>query len=900
MKAQQAVQRGGTAQGESVEASAQRGITAGSRGEAIEEGPQIEACAADDDGKALPGAEIGKDLPGELGVRTGGELLVESKDVQQIVRNAAAARGGKFGRADVEPAIDLNGIAVQYFTMECCGDGEGEFALPCPGRSEHGDERPRSEIQISRQRHFPVLSSVCRNRGMSQGILSFESYTRVEQLEPSFPTPHRSGRMPYPHFKSLRATSIWIAVAAVLAVPGLGGAQTPEQKSPNTVPALPAPSKQANSPKATAYSHFALGHLYEELAGVYGNRSDYVNKAIENYRLAMKEDPTATFLVEDIADLYRAAGRIREAVEEAQNELKENPDDLNARRVLARIYTQEIGDAQANHIDEGMVRRAIEQYKIVTDKDPKDVESLVWLGRLERIAENSVDAEAAFRKVLAMDPDNEDAITGLASVYSDRGDARTASGLLEKLTKKNPSARAYSILAGDYESMHEYSLAADAYKKALELDPARIELKAALAQDEAVAGRYDEALKTYQEIAEANPQDAQPYLGMAQIYREQRNFTLAHQMVDKAKELDPDDLDIRYSEVGLLEAEGKNPEAIAKLKELLSATAHRGTGEADRNVRAKMLEQLGLLYRENEQYDQAIDTFRQLGALSPDLGARAEAQIIDTYRLARDYTKAQQESDEASKKYPNDRIVEEVRAQLLADEGKTDQAIVELKKLLDGKNDRETYVAMAEVYERGKNFGEMATVLEQAEKLSQTKEDRVSVLFLRGAMYERQKRYDLAEKTFRQVIDLDPGSAEAMNYLGYMLADQNVRLQEAQDLIKRAVNLDPNNYAYLDSLGWVYYRLNRLDDAVQQLTRSLQLKSTDPTIHDHLGDVYFKQGKIKDAMAQWQSSLKEWNASSPADIEPEEVAKVQKKLDSARVRLAQEQGPKNGDQPAKP
>jgi len=735
---------------------------------------------------------------------------------------------------------------------------------------------------------------------MSRGIRYFESYTGCEQLNSSYPTPHRSGRMPHLHFKSLRLTCLWFAAWAVLPAASLSAAQTPEPKSPNTVPPLSSPAKQASSPKAAAYYHFALGHLYEELAGVYGNRSDYVNKAIDNYRLAMKEDPTATFLVEDIADLYRAAGRIREAVEEAQDALKANPDDLNSRRVLARIYTQEIGDAQANHIDEGMVRRAIEQYKIVTEKDPKDIDSLVWLGRLERIAENSVDAEAAFKKVLAMDPENEDAITGLASVYSDRGDARTASGLLEKLTKKNPSARAYSILASDYESMHEYSLAADAYKKAIELDPSRVELKAALAQDEAAAGRYDDALKTYQEMADANPQDAQPYLGMAQIYREQKNFAQAHQMIDKAKELDPDDVDIRYSEVGLLEAEGKDQEAIAKLKELLDLTAHRGNGDAERNVRAKMLEQLGLLYREAQEYDLAIDTFRQLAEANPDLAGRSEAQIIDTYRLAKDYAKAQQESDAAAKKFPNDRILDEVRAQLFADEGKTDLAIAELKKLLDGKNDRETYVAMAEVYQKGKNFSEMAKVLDAAEKLSQTKEDKVNVLFLRGAMYERQKQYDLAEKTFRQVIDLDPTSAEAMNYLGYMLADQNVRLQEAQDLIKRAVNLEPNNYAYLDSLGWVYYRLNRLDEAVQQLTRSLQIMSKDPTIHDHLGDVYFKQGKLKDAIAQWQSSLKEWSASSPADLEPDEVAKVQKKLDSARVRLAEEQDPKNTDQRVKP
>ena len=704
--------------------------------------------------------------------------------------------------------------------------------------------------------------------------------------------------MSYPHFTSLRvscALALALPVLTLLPAATLMAAQTPAEKG-KSGPAAPAPIKQANSLKASAYYHFSLGHLYEELAGTYGNRGDYVNKAIENYRLAIKEDPSASFLVEDIAELYRVSGRIREAVEEAQDALKANPNDLNARRVLAHIYTQEIGDAQAGHIDEGMVHRAVEQYKLITDKDPKDVESLVMLGRLQRVLNDSVDAEAAFKKVLVIDPDNEDAVTGLASVYSDRGDARSASALLEKLTKKNPSPRAYLSLANNYETMHEYSLAADAYKKAIELDSTHTEWAAALAQDQALAGHFDDALKTYQGVADANPQDAQPYLGMAQIYLEQKKFADAHKMIDKAKSLDPDNIEVRYNEVLLLENEGKTPDAIAALKGVLDATARRNYDPQQRNVRARMLEKLGLLYRANEQYDLAVDAFRQIATLDPDLAARAEAQIVDTYRLAKDLTRAQQESDAAAKKYPNDRALTQVRAQLLADQGKPDLAIAELKKLLDGKNDRETYLAMADVYQKAKNYSEMANVLDQAEKLSQTKEDKANIFFMRGAMYEREKKYDLAEKTFRQALDdespNDPMYASTLNYLGYMLADQNTRLQEAQDLIQKALNLEPNNYAFLDSLGWVYYKLNRLDDAEQQLTRSLQLSSKDPTIHDHLGDVYFKQGKIKEAIAQWQSSLKEWNTSSPAELEPEEVAKVQKKLDSARVRLAKEQTPK--------
>ncbi|MBV8569758.1 MAG: tetratricopeptide repeat protein, partial [Acidobacteriaceae bacterium] len=261
------------------------------------------------------------------------------------------------------------------------------------------------------------------------------------------------------------------------------------------------------------------------------------------------------------------------------------------------------------------------------------------------------------------------------------------------------------------------------------------------------------------------------------------------------------------------------------------------------------------------------------------------------YRLGKDYTKAQQESDAALAKYPNDNTVHEIRASLLADQGKTDAAIAELKKLLGGKNDLEVYLAMADVYQKAREYSQMASTLDAAEKLATSKEDKTQILFLRGAMYEREKNYELAEKTFRQVIDADPANASALNYLGYMLADQNIRLQEAHDLIKKAVSLQPNNYAFLDSLGWVYFRLDRLDDAEQQLSRSLQLWPKDPTIHDHLGDVYFKEGKIREAIAQWQSSLAEWHTSAPADVEPDEVAKVQKKLDGARVRLAREQGP---------
>jgi tetratricopeptide (TPR) repeat protein len=158
---------------------------------------------------------------------------------------------------------------------------------------------------------------------------------------------------------------------------------------------------------------------------------------------------------------------------------------------------------------------------------------------------------------------------------------------------------------------------------------------------------------------------------------------------------------------------------------------------------------------------------------------------------------------------------------------------------------------------------------------------------MRGAMFEREKNYDAAEKAFRSVLMADPDNAGAMNYLGYMYADRNIRLEEAQQLISKALDLDPDNGAYEDSLGWVLYRLNRLDQAVEQLRLAVDKVGSDPTVHDHLGDVYFKQGKIREAIQQWEASVSEWKIAAPSDQDPVELARVTRKLEGARVRVAE-------------
>jgi tetratricopeptide (TPR) repeat protein len=161
---------------------------------------------------------------------------------------------------------------------------------------------------------------------------------------------------------------------------------------------------------------------------------------------------------------------------------------------------------------------------------------------------------------------------------------------------------------------------------------------------------------------------------------------------------------------------------------------------------------------------------------------------------------------------------------------------------------------------------------------------------MRGAMLERQKKFEPAETEFRKVIALNPSNASALNYLGYMFADRNIKLDEANRMIQHALELEPGNGAYLDSLGWVYYRLGKLEQAEGLFVQALEKIGTDPTVHDHLGDVYFKLGKTKDAINQWQAALKEYRSGSQQDADPEEPARITRKLENAKVKLAKETG----------
>jgi tetratricopeptide (TPR) repeat protein len=671
-------------------------------------------------------------------------------------------------------------------------------------------------------------------------------------------------------------------------------AQTPEQTSPPAGDQSAAATAPKQPSQAEAYYHYALAHMYEEMVSMYG-RSDYANKAIDEYRLAIDNDPDSDYLNAALAELYARTGRIRDAVLEAQDILKRDGNNLEAHRLLGRIYLRSLGDMQAGTQSQEVLKLAIEQYEQLVKLDPTSVEDHLLLGRLYRLNNELLKSEAEFKTAVKIQPDSEEAVTTLAYLYNEEGDSSHALQVLNSIPESARTAKVYSALGFTYEQQKQYKEAIDSYRRATELDRDNLDSVRGLAQNLLNDGQTEAALEQYKVIADADPSDAQTYMRMAEIDRRDGKFDQALEALKKANAVVPDSLEVQYNIAVIDEAQGRYDDSIAILNQLLQKTEHTDGQYSipEKNNRAVFVERLGTVYREANKPAQAVETFRKMIELGDENATRGYEQIIETYRDNRQWQAATDVALEAAKKFPDDRELQMTAASQQADMGDADAAIARVKTMLKGTpEDRTVYLALAQMNSRVKNWKDAEADINKALDLSTKQEDRDYVLFVQGSIYERQKKYDLAEEVFRKVIADDPKNAQALNYLGYMLADRGTRVEEALGYIRRAVALDPQNGAYIDSLGWAYFRLGNYDLAEENLRRASERIGNDPTVHEHLGELYQKTGRLKLAAANFERALEEWNKTIPAEVDTDDVAKVQKELETTRVKLARQTGAK--------
>jgi tetratricopeptide (TPR) repeat protein len=690
--------------------------------------------------------------------------------------------------------------------------------------------------------------------------------------------------------------TLLLAVAAVGQQKSTSPTTNSGTQTGTSAPSANADASQKTAPgkpdRSAAYYHYSMAHIYEELVSVYG-RSDLATKAIDEYRLAIQNDPSSEFLNAGLAELYAKTGRMRDAVTEAQDILKRDPNNLQAHELLGRIYLRSLGDMQNGSQSQTMLKLAIEQYQQIVKIEPNNKDNHLLLGRLYRLNNEMLKAENEFKTAMRLDPSSEEAVTSLAYLYNEEGDAKRAIQALNSVADNDRSDKLYSALGYTYEEQKDYPNAIAAYRKAVELNKDNLDAVRGLAQNLMNAGQYEAALDQYRAITEANPEDAQTYLRMAEIYRRVGKFDMALDSLKKAEGLVQDSLEVPYNKAVILEAQGNFAGAAEILRDLIQKTEKPDGNytSSERNNRAVFLERLGSVYREMNNTPGAVETFRKMLALGDDNAVRAYQQLIDTYRDAKQWPQATAVAKEAVAKLPNNRDLRLVLDSQLADQGEPDKALADVRTLLKGTaDDREIYIALAQMYSRLKRWPDAEEAIAKALQLSNKPEDKQYVEFMRGSIYERQKKYDEAEQSFKRVLAQDPQNATALNYLGYMLADRGVRLEEALGYIKKAVQLDPSNGAYLDSLGWAYFKQGNYDQAEEQLRKASDRMGSDPTIQEHLGDLYQKTGRLKLAAAHWERAINEWNKTVPAEVDQEEMAKVGKKLESAKVKLAREGG----------
>jgi len=659
----------------------------------------------------------------------------------------------------------------------------------------------------------------------------------------------------------------------------------------NAAPATSAPgSEQAAAPASTpdhamAYYHYMLARRYRELAGAQ-NRGEYLDRAISEYKQAMAADPDSLFLRVELAELYWRSTRIGDAINEAQAVLKENPNEVDAHRLLAQIYFRNLGENQPEKQMKENLAKSIGEFEAVTRLDPSDTNSWLLLGKLYKVNNQAQKAEEALKKAINADPESQGAISQLAQLYVDQGDFNQAIEFLTKIPEDERDSSVYGLLGYSYSQIHDNDRALAAYKSALDQDSENEEIREAYAEALISAGRMDDARAELTRILKADPENAAAYLHLGRVEREEGHFDDARKDLGHAKSLQSDNLEITYEQLVLEDSAGNNDAAIQLAQEALKQL-EKPDGQytaAEAGNRAAFLERLGSIYRTEEKYDEAIATFRQIAALGKSEAPRAEGLIVETLRLDHQPKKAIEEAQAALAKYPDDRPLHLLEASMLGEQGQVDEAAQKLRALIDGKSedDLEVYRALAQVYSQAKRFPEAEATAQKALSASTKPDDQKYTCFLLGSIYEHEKKYDLAEQQFKKVLDADPLNAAAANYLGYMLADRGIRLDESVKYIQKAVQLEPNNGAYLDSLGWAYLKMNRTDLAAPPLEKAAHLIQDDPTILQHLGTLYLQMGKRQQAEEVWERALKEWPNAVGSDFDADQAAKLKQQLEELK------------------
>jgi tetratricopeptide (TPR) repeat protein len=646
--------------------------------------------------------------------------------------------------------------------------------------------------------------------------------------------------------------------------------------APSLMAQAPAGMTAAEAKKAEAYFHFSMARLYDQ-------EQDW-EESIKEYRKALEIAPNDADIYAGMARTYLNQRNREEAAKAAQKAVELNPNSVGAHKLLGDIYISSIQALQSGRqqISPAVLKenldRAIHEYEEIVRIDRNDRDSYLMLGQLYRISDNPEKAAEIYKRFLGIEPESEEGVLALATLSIENDRNADAVEILNEFLKKQPTSdRALEALAEAYTNLGDTTGAVEAYKRAVALNDSP-ELRSALADALFADNRLKEAATAYEEILKEDQGNLDMLQRLAQIYRRQMKYPESRELLVRALRRSPTNISLRFDLALVDRDEGKFDDSVRGFEQLLKETEKNSYNAIERRSRALFYTQIGIIRSLQTRYDEAVAAFNNVRFLSePDQRSRIDLMIADTYKDAKDIDRAEATITGALQSSPNNRELQIARADLLASRGRIDESIDILRKLAGGKEpDLDLVASMVGVYENASRFTEAQAILDAATRRFP---EEKQIHFLQGALYERQDKAAEAEQAFRKALAFDKNNPSVLNYLGYMMADRGRNLEEALEMIQKAVDADPINGAFLDSLGWVYFKLNQLELAEHFLKRAVAFAATNATMYDHLGDLYYKTGRFQEAQASWTKGLQY------AD-EPGEASRIRQKLEQVKAQAS--------------